>query len=840
MGEVYRARDTKLGRVIALKILPAELASSPEALRRFEQEARAASAMNHPNIVTIYDICVTADRAWIAMELIDGSDLRTIGVKEPLTLKSALRAAVKLADGLAAAHDQGIVHRDLKPDNVMITAEGFVKILDFGLAKQIRLIASDDTTIPHTSPGAVFGTVGYMSPEQTKGKEMDYRSDQFSFGVMLYEMLTRVRPFDRESKAESMAAIIRDEVEPPSSINEAVSYDLDRIVSRCLAKNPRDRYASTRDLARDLREVRDGLSTSSSRHMARYSPRRTARGRWSQWTPRKRVTAIAAVAGLLVAGVLSFWMYSRSLAGQRVASLAVVPFRDLSSTSEGRILADGISELIAARLSEVRELRVSSPFEGARVSDSDDTRLIAAKRRVHAVVRGSVQRNGNDVRVTYALIDAVSGQTLAADTATRSATDLFALEDVVAEDLLQALGRTSSPRPQRTASPLGPNEQRQFIEALGLLQHVRDERSIDRAITSLESVLHNARDSGAVNALLARALLYKANLSRRPALLEQAMVYAARAVTLSESDPETHITLGRLQVVTRAYDKAAASFQRALVLRPDHPDAIGGLAEAYDGQGRSADAEQLYRKGLTLRPDGTAMYSRYGSFCYTQGRFKEAASYFRKATELSPDLAKGHVNLGAALQALGRYDDAQASYRRSLAIEPNPAGWSNLGTLQFYLGQYAQAQDSYERAVKLAPFDYLIWANLGDACRASGSKDCADRAWTHTIAAARDIVASRPKDALARAILASSLAKKGSLDEAQMEIQRALESNPTNANVLYQASVVAVLRGSSDSAISWLERAIAAGFPTDDAARDPVLESLRQLPAFRNAVKSRT
>ncbi len=838
MGEVYRARDTKLGRVIALKILPAELASSPEALRRFEQEARAASAMNHPNIVTIYDICVTADRAWIAMELIDGMDLRTIGVKDPLTLKGALRVAVKLADGLAAAHDQGIVHRDLKPDNVMITTDGFVKILDFGLAKQVRAIKSDDTTIPHTSPGAVFGTVGYMSPEQTKGKEMDYRSDQFSFGVMLYEMLTRVRPFDRDSKAESMAAIIRDDVEPPSSINEAVTYDLDRIVSRCLAKNPRDRYASTRDLARDLREVRDGMTQSSNRHVARPA-RRGVPARWTQWTRTKRIAA-GAVAVLLLAGGLFLWRYSRSLAGQRVASLAVVPFRDLSSTSEGRILADGISELIAARLAEVRELRVSSPFEGARVSDSDDTRLIAAKRRVHAVVRGSVQRNGNDVRVTYALIDAVSGRTLAADNATRAATDLFALEDVVAEDLLQALGRVSSPRPQRTTSPLGPNEQRQFIEALGLLQHVRDERSIDRAITSLESVLHNARDSGAVNALLARALMFKASLSRRPSLLEQAMVYASRGVSLSDSDPETHITLGRLQIATRAYDKAVVSFQRALALRPDHPDAIGGLAEAYDGQGRSADAEQLYRKGLTLRPDRTGMYSRYGSFCYKQGRFKEAADYFRKATELSPDLAKGHANLGAALQALGRQDEALASYRRSLAIEPSPAGWSNLGTLQFSLGQYAQARDSFEHAVKLAPWDYLMWANLGDACRASGSKDCADRAWTRTIAAARDIVASRPKDALARAILASSLAKNGNLDEAQAEIHRALESDPTNANVLYQASVVAALRGSSDSAVSWLERAVAAGFPADDAAHDPALETLRDLPAFRNAVKSRT
>ena len=829
MGEVYRARDTKLGRVIALKLLPPELAGNPEALRRFEQEARAASALNHPNIVTIYDICVTENMAWIAMELIDGADLRTLAAKEPLTLKNALRIAVKLADGLAAAHDRGIVHRDLKPDNVMITPDGFVKILDFGLAKQIRVITSDDTTIPHTSPGAVFGTVGYMSPEQTKGKEMDSRSDQFSFGVMLYEMLTRVRPFDRESKPETMAAIIRDEIPPPSEINEAVPFDLDRIVSRCLAKNPRDRYASTRDLARDLREIRDGLTQSSTRHLVRP----TTGKMWKQFRRSKSSTRIAIAAALLLAilagGAYYISTQNRSAAGLRVASLAVVPFRDLSSTTEGRILADGISELIASRLSEVRGLRVSSPFEGARASDSD------------AVVRGSVQRVGNDVRVSYELVDAKSERTLIANTDTRPATDLFALEDAVAEKLMGALGRTAGPRsPVTAAASLGPNEQRQFVESLGLLQHVRDERSIDRAMTNLQSVLRNARDSGAVNALLARALLYKASLSRRPALLEQAMIYATRGVTLSGHDPESHITLGRLQNAMRTYDDAAKSFQRALALHPDHPDAIGGLAESYEGQGRSAEAEQLFRKGIALRPDAPAMHTRYGVFCYAQGRHEEAAQHFRKATELAPEFAKAHANLGAALQALGRTDQALASYQRSLAIEPSPAGWSNLGTLQFNLGKYAQAQESFEKAVTLAPWDYLMWANLGDACRASGATACADRAWTRTIAAARDVVASRPKDAMARAILASSLAKNGELDKAETEMRRALETNPTNADVLYQASVVAALRGAPDSAISWLERSIAAGYPADAAARDPVLASLHKLPAFRNAVKSRT
>jgi Flp pilus assembly protein TadD len=289
----------------------------------------------------------------------------------------------------------------------------------------------------------------------------------------------------------------------------------------------------------------------------------------------------------------------------------------------------------------------------------------------------------------------------------------------------------------------------------------------------------------------------------------------------------------------RAYDEATASFQRALALHADHPDAIIGLAQAYEGLGRSDEAEKLIRTALTLRPDAPGMHTRYGTFCYRQGRFKEAVIHYGRAAELAPDFSKAYADLGGALQALKRYDEAEAAYRKSLALEANPSGWSNLGTLQFARGQYAEAQKSFEQAVALAPSDYLMWANLGDACRALGAKECADRAWTRTIAAARDIVAVRKNDVFARSILASALAKNGNLDEAQTEIRQALESNPTSSVVLYQAAVVAALRGSSDSAISWLERAVAAGYPAVEAASDPVFGSLRELPAFRNAVKSR-
>jgi serine/threonine protein kinase len=253
MGKVYRARDIKLERDVALKILPPEVASA-EAMRRFEQEARAASSLNHPNIVAIYDVGRVDSIAYIAMELVEGQTLRGLMTEGPLPLKETLRIAVKVADVLASAHEHGVIHRDLKPENVMIARDGYVKLLDFGLAKVRQSFASGDRTQRLTTAGHVFGTASYMSPEQASGKPIDFRSDQFSLAVILYEMIVGERPFDRATAAETLTAIIREEAPPlPRSTDKGVR----QIIARCLAKSPQLRYASTRDLARDLRDLRN-------------------------------------------------------------------------------------------------------------------------------------------------------------------------------------------------------------------------------------------------------------------------------------------------------------------------------------------------------------------------------------------------------------------------------------------------------------------------------------------------------------------------------------------------------------------------------------------------------
>ena len=316
MGEVYRARDTRLGRETAVKVLPEELAADRDRLVRFEQEARAASALNHPNIVTIYEVGFEGERPFLAMELVDGKSLREIVVSGALPVRRMLSIAVQIAEGLAKAHAAGIVHRDLKPENVMVSKDGFVKILDFGLAKLVEpdsggVSAMPTLARPETRPGVVMGTVGYMSPEQASGEPLDYRSDQFSLGSMLYEMATGRKAFQRKTAAETLSAIIREDPESAGKIRPDLPPPVRWILERCLAKDPEERYTSTRDLARELAAVRDHISEVSSGGEAILSaPAR----RW------RRLVPAAVGLGLLASGLGGWFLAASRSKGEAPAA----------------------------------------------------------------------------------------------------------------------------------------------------------------------------------------------------------------------------------------------------------------------------------------------------------------------------------------------------------------------------------------------------------------------------------------------------------------------------------------------------------------------------------------
>src|SRR6266540_3622771 len=334
MGEVYRARDARLGREVAIKILPAELASDSDRLKRFEKEARSASSLNHPSIVTIYEIGQAGPVPYIAMELVEGKTLRELLLTGPLAIKKLLQVGAQVAEGLARAHEAGIVHRDLKPENVMVTKDGLVKILDFGLAKLAQVDSSGEgshlPTETGTSPGVVLGTAGYMSPEQASGALVDFRSDQFSFGSILYEMATGKRAFQKKTAVDTLSAILNEDPKPVAEINPETPAPLRWIVERCLAKEPKERYASTEDLARDLANVRDHLSEallSGARPAARASE------------SRSRITAVVIAVVFVAVTVTALWIGRRSVEASRPV-FQQLTFRR-GSISQARFAPDG-------------------------------------------------------------------------------------------------------------------------------------------------------------------------------------------------------------------------------------------------------------------------------------------------------------------------------------------------------------------------------------------------------------------------------------------------------------------------------------------------------------------
>jgi serine/threonine protein kinase len=410
MGEVYEAIDTNLNRTVALKLLPASVAADRERLDRFEQEARTVSALSHPAIVTIYEAGQIDSQPYISMELVGGQTLRGLLETGPIPLRRALRIASRLAEGLAAAHEAGLVHRDLKPENIKVANDGFVKILDFGLAKRIASeltldAAGEAATAMQTLPGMVVGTAGYMSPEQASADAVDFTSDQFSFGAVLYEMLTGRRAFERPTFAETLRAIIREEPSPVAELNPGVPAPVRWIVERCLAKDPRERYALTRDLARDLASVREHLTEILAARRGSAGPR-TARDR----------------------------------------SILVLPVVNVSGKAAHDAAAEAMTDALIASLTRCRDLRVLSRTATMSYKDRHPPLPeIAEEADVRWILEAAMMHAGRHVRVTAQLVEAATNENHWGDTYTRPARDILAAESDIAAAIAASVDAIITP-----------------------------------------------------------------------------------------------------------------------------------------------------------------------------------------------------------------------------------------------------------------------------------------------------------------------------------------------------------------------------------------------------------
>jgi tetratricopeptide (TPR) repeat protein/predicted Ser/Thr protein kinase len=835
MGEVYVARDPSLGRKVAIKLLPVRLSGDKETLARFTREARSASALNHPNIVTIHEVGMDqgSGSPFIVMEYIDGRDLRSLLSNGPLSNRKTLDIAAQIADGLAAAHEQGIVHRDLKPENVMVTKDGYVKVLDFGLAKIIRPADETEETaqldFPGTNPGTILGTVGYMSPEQATGKPLDFRSDQFALGAILYELATGKAAFEAENAIDTLSAILHEEPPAITRFNVQAPQPFCSIVDRLLSKKVEDRYPSTRDLSRELRNIRDRFATMTT---AEEIPRPPKVSRQTM------MIAASVLMALLLAGGIA--LVARHGAGGGTATaaqtapskkyLAVMPFRNLTGEPNGQLVVEGLAETLSARLAHfnaVQVMRPTTPEARAETNPQKAGHDLGA----NIVLTGSMQRAGDRLRVAYEVVDLAQGTSRSGDLIEGSVSDLFTIQDKLADSIASSL-QLGAPafRPATSDSSVS---QTRYLEALGHLRRYDSEASVDSAIRILEELAAQS-SSASVQAALGRAYLAKLALTHDAKWEKPAANACERAIANDPQNPDTHVTLGELRLRTGHLDEASKEYNTVLARQPNNANAILGLAETYKAAGKLPEAEAAYKKSIELQPNYWGAYSRLGAFYASRSRYAEAAEMFARVVQLIPDQQRGYNNLGAMYLQMGTYDAALRVFLTSIAKEPTQAystaqAYSNVGTANYFLGRYADAANAFEKATELAPTIYLYWANLGDAYRfIPGAAARANVSYDRAIQLADGELKVNPTATLIRARLAVCLAKRGNTRRADDEIRAALAADPTNPTYMYKAAMIANVEGRSDDAVHLLEDALEHAYSRPDVEHEREFENLRR------------
>ena len=865
MGEVYRARDHDLHRDVAVKFLPEPFTKIPDRLGRFAQEARAASSLNHPNIVTIHEIGETAGLPFTVMELVDGGTLRhLIRTEFPLPARRVLDVACQLADGLARAHAAGIVHRDLKPENVMLTRDGFVKILDFGLAKlrgdggvldrpagqAISQMATwpDVRGSPHTGTGVLMGTVAYMSPEQARGRPLDHRSDQFAVGAMLYEMVSGRPPFQRESPVQTLAAIIENEAEPLAALAPAFPAPARWIVERCLAKDPAERYASTLDLARELRGVRQHLSEVGSSGAAAVAIAPPS-ARWRlRLRPRHGLLAGGALGLGLIALVLARdpvrrWVERRTPlpAEKRVAVLPV----DLASPDpEDSFRSDGLAETLTARLAQLEPYHAGlSVVPASDVRQAGVTTADAARHTFGAtlVVAARLRRLRDRMRLDARLVDTTGSRVLRRLPPEDHPLEALSLQEgvvlAVAEMLELPVAATERRVLQQGNTGVG-GAYALFLQARGHLQRFERAEDLESAISLLQKALEQDPAYALAYAALGEAYLRLYELQKRPEAVALAQDACRKAIGLNDLLAPVHVTLGMLHRSTGRAEEALADLQRALDRDPRSAEAFREIGRAQRAVGRTKEAEEAFRRAAALRPSDWAVHNYLGGLYVAENRLSEAEVEFRRVIALAPDNPRGYTNVGVVCFRQGRLEDAEGAFRHSVAIRATAPALSNLGGTLFFLSRFEESARTFDSAVNQNDRDAGAWLNLGRAYyEGPGTRDRARAPLERAVSLGEEQLQVNPRDAGLLADLADAHVMLGHARQARALSERALVLAPDDAELLYTGAGIDEATGRRDAALQKLRRALAAGYPRWEIGRNPSLTALREDPRFADVLK---
>jgi eukaryotic-like serine/threonine-protein kinase len=860
MGVVYRALDVKLERTVALKFLPEHLVSSGDDKERFLREARFASSLDHPNIGVIHGLEETGDgRAFIVMAYYAGETLTGKLRGGQLPLVEAVDIAIQMGEGLAAAHAGTVVHRDIKPSNVILTQSGVAKIVDFGLA---RLASTGSTQSMSTA-----GTIGYMSPEQTVGKFVDQRTDIWSLGIVLTEMVTGKNPFSRETPAATIYAILND---PPFPMDD-LPLDLLRVIYQALSKEPETRYQNCREMVADLKDVRSrmepeaaaqtasrpGSRQSASRHPSSSKPststaealrrqiEQASRPIWgSAAVPVSRLNRWLAAAGVavVVAAVLSFIPAVRERVagwlGHEEEHIAVLPFENVGNDAANEEVSAGLMDSLTSRLSNLdvgKQLLWVVPASEVRRQKVTDPASALRQLGATVAVEGSLRREGQTIQLTVNLVNTRNLRQIGSVPLEDKTGDFASLEDEAVSRIAKLMHIEMTPEMLRTGGAVNAGAYELYLKALGYTQRYDKAGNLDLAIAALNDAVKADPRFALGFAQLGEAYRLKYRLDKDKKWIDEALANCQKAQQLDDRLPMVYVTLGKIHSYTGNYELALQESQRALQLDPRNADAIISLARSYESAGRIADAEAAFRKAIALRPDSWDGYNQLGAFLFDHQRYDDAVAQYRHAIELTPDNAALYLNLGAVYLNMGdkHYAEAEQMLRKSLALEPSYPAYTNIGALYNQQQKYAEAADALEKALRLNDKDYVVWNDLAFAYERLKDKERAGKAQDRETLLLEQTVRDTPRDAVAQSYLAVVYAKKKLREKAISRIQSALALSPDDPDILEYAGEAYEDLGDRALALQYIEKSLQKGYSLGDMKVNPDLQSLLSDPSFR-------
>ncbi len=738
MGEVYRARDPRLKRDIAIKVLPADVTSSPDRLARFEREATTVAGLNHPNIVVLHSIEEDGGIRFLTMELVEGWSLDALVAPGGLPLAQLLDLAIPLADALVAAHEKGVVHRDLKPANVMVTREGRVKVLDFGLAKFAQVDSGIDVTqaptmaTPISDVGQIAGTVPYMAPEQIRGEAVDARTDLFSFGILVYELGCGRRPFEGRTFADVSSSILRDQPLPLTGVRSDLPLDLERVIGRCLMKQPRERFQTALDVLNELRGLKRLLESGAP-------------------STRKPPT-------------------------ESIASIAVLPFVNRSASPDDEYFSDGLADELINVLARMRSLRVAARTSAFHFKGKDATIAeVGQALNVATILEGSVRKSGQRVRISVQLVNVSDGYPLWSGTYDRTLDDMFAVQDDIAQSVVNELRGTLLGETPDSQSRAGARADLSVVPGAA---HPVDPDVYDLYLRGRHQLNRRGHES------LHRAIeFFEAAIARDPR-------YALADLGLAEA----HGLIGfhEFQPPREAFPRARAAAERALGVAPDLGEAHAVLAYVTLHHDREWDAaERRCLRAIELNPTHAVTRLWYANLLLAAARFEEALEQCRRALELDPlsiilNLVTGWIHFFER-----RFEAAYEKMARALELEPgffqahHFRGWALWG-----MGKPEEACEHFETAARLAQHPPTVLFNSALAAAFAGRVDeCLE-----TVAR---MVAMRNERHVSAFYIAIGLVAAGELDQAEPWIERAADERSPWINFLKVDPRVSALHGRS-------------------------------------------